>query len=75
MSCMASIAEQLQAYRSELEQAQARGDQAIARKLEQQLRELEEFQQRHPEEAEAPSALEVFCDLNPSNIQCRVYDD
>lgn len=72
---MATIAEQLQAYRADLAQAQAKEDQAIARKLEQQIRELEAFQQRHPESAEAPTALEVFCDLNPSNIQCRVYDD
>ena len=72
---MATISEQLLSYRSELAQAQARGDQAIARKIEQQLAQLEAFQQRHPEEAEAPSALEVFCDLNPSSIQCRVYDD
>ena len=50
-------------------------DQAIARKIEQQISELEEFQQRHPEEAEAPSPFEVFCDLNPSDINCRVYDD
>lgn len=72
---MATISDQLQSYRSELAQAQARGDQAIARKIEQQLRELEAFQQRHPDEAQAPSALEVFCDLNPSSVQCRVYDD
>jgi hypothetical protein len=26
-------------------------------------------------EAEAPSPFEVFCDLNPSDINCRVYDD
>ncbi|MEB3166581.1 MAG: CP12 domain-containing protein [Cyanobacteriota bacterium] len=72
---MATIAEQLQSYRSDLAEAQSNGDQAVARKLEQQIRELEEFQQRHPDESQAPSALEVFCDLNPSNIQCRVYDD
>ncbi|MEB3199306.1 MAG: CP12 domain-containing protein [Synechococcaceae cyanobacterium] len=72
---MATIAEQLQAYRSELEQAQANGHEASARKIEQQLRELEAFQQRHPEEQVAPSAMEVFCDLNPSNVECRVYDD
>ena len=33
MFCMATISEQLQSYRSELVQAQARGDQAIARKI------------------------------------------
>jgi hypothetical protein len=72
---MATFAEQLQSYRSALAEAQASGSHAVARKIEQQIQELEEFQQRHPDEAVAPSALEVFCDLNPSNIQCRVYDD
>jgi hypothetical protein len=72
---MATITDQLQTYRSALAEARAKGDQAIARKIEQQIRELEEFQRRHPEEAEAPSPFEVFCDLNPSDINCRVYDD
>ena len=72
---MATIGDQLQTYRSALTEAQANGDQAIARKIQQQIRELEEFQQRHPEEAEAPSPFEVFCDLNPSDVNCRVYDD
>lgn len=72
---MANIHDQLQSYRSELADAQSKGDQAIARKLEQRIAELEEYQQRHPETGEAPSPLEVFCDLNPSNMNCRVYDD
>ena len=72
---MASIGEQLQTYRDALSQAQAKGEQATATKLAQQIKELEAFQQRHPDEAEAPSPLEVFCDLNPSDMNCRVYDD
>ncbi|MFN6133528.1 MAG: CP12 domain-containing protein [Synechococcaceae cyanobacterium] len=72
---MATFAEQLKIYRSELADAQGNGYEAVARKLEQKIRELEDFQQRHPEESEAPSALEVFCDLNPSDPNCRVYDD
>ena len=72
---MALIADQLDAYRQSLAAAQSKNDQAIARKIEQQIKELEEFQQRHPEEANAPSPFEVFCDLNPSDINCRVYDD
>jgi arginine utilization protein RocB len=72
---MASIGDQLQNYRSALSEAQAKGEQAVASKIEEQIRELEAFQQRHPEEAEAPSPFEVFCDLNPSDINCRVYDD
>ncbi|MFN7897861.1 MAG: CP12 domain-containing protein [Cyanobacteriota bacterium] len=72
---MASIADQLVAYRQSLAAAQSNNDQAIARKIEQQIKELEEFQLRHPEEADAPSPFEVFCDLNPSDVNCRVYDD
>lgn len=72
---MATFADQMAIYRSELAEAQAHGHEAVARKLEQKIRELEAFQQRHPEESEAPSALEVFCDLNPSDLNCRVYDD
>ena len=72
---MTTINEQMQIYRSALAEAQARGDQAVARKIEQQIHELTDYQQRHPEEADAPSPFEVFCDLNPSNINCRVYDD
>ena len=72
---MASIAEQLQTYRSALQSAQSNGDEAIQRKLEQNIKDLEAFSQRHPEATEAPSPLEVFCDLNPSDINCLVYDD
>ena len=72
---MTTIADQLESYRAALAAAQAKGESAVAAKIQQQIKELEEFQQRHPEVPEAPSPFEVFCDLNPSNINCRVYDD
>ena len=72
---MASISEQLQTYATSLAEAQAKGDGAIARKLQQQILDLQAFQQSHPDEAVAPSPSEVFCDLNPSDVNCRVYDD
>lgn len=72
---MATIAQQLESYREALATAQSRGDTAVARKLEQQIADLEGFQARHPDVEEAPSPLEVFCDLNPSDINCLVYDD
>jgi len=72
---MASIGDQLKTSRSALTEAQAKGEQAIATKIVQQIKELEEFQVRHPEETDAPSPFGVFCDLNPSDINCRVYDD
>ncbi|MCP9882021.1 hypothetical protein KBY65_05955 [Cyanobium sp. Alchichica 3B3-8F6] len=72
---MATIGDQLQTYRNALAEALAKDEKSTARKIEQQIKELGEFQQRHPEEAEAPSPFEVFCDLNPSDVNCRVYDD
>jgi hypothetical protein len=72
---MPTIDNQLEAYRLALAEAQEKGDLAIARKIDQQIKGLEEFQLRHPEESDAPSPFEVFCDLNPSDINCRVYDD
>lgn len=72
---MASIAEQLQSYRSALETAESKGDEATKRKMEQNIKDLEAFSQRHPDATEAPTPLEVFCDLNPSDINCLVYDD
>jgi hypothetical protein len=70
-----TIASRLDGYRTSLAHARSNGEPALVRKLEQQIRELEAFQQRHPEEVVAPSPFEVFCDLNPSDINCRVYDD
>jgi uncharacterized membrane protein (DUF106 family) len=72
---MATISDQLRDYQNALVEAQTKGNEAIARKLQQQIQELEEFQQRHPDQDVAPSPFEVFCDLNPSNANCRVYDD
>ena len=72
---MATIGDQLKTYRSALAEAQAKGEQAVDTKIVQQIKEQEEFQERHPEEANAPSPFEVFCDLNPSDVNCRVYDD
>ncbi|MEX0588266.1 MAG: CP12 domain-containing protein [Cyanobium sp.] len=72
---MSSIATQLESYKTALAEATTRGDQAVARKIQEQIKDLEEFQIRHPEESEAPTPFEVFCDLNPSDVNCLVYDD
>jgi hypothetical protein len=72
---MATIADQLQTYRAALEAAELQGDGATKRKIEQHIQDLQDFQQRHPDATEAPSPMEVFCDLNPSDIHCLVYDD
>ncbi|MCP9850868.1 Calvin cycle protein CP12 [Cyanobium sp. Morenito 9A2] len=60
---------------SELEAAQVAGDAAKLGHLKDELKDLVEYKAHHPEETHDPSALEVYCDLNPEAPECRVYDD
>ena len=50
------------------------------RHIEGELEELTVYQENHKEEIAAgdhhdPSYLELFCDANPSEPECLVYDD
>ena len=50
------------------------------RHIEGELHELEEYVEHHKEEIEAgdhhdPTALELYCDQNPSELECLIYDD
>lgn len=50
------------------------------RHIEGELEELETYVANHKEEIAAgdhhdPSALELFCDSNPSEPECLMYDD
>jgi hypothetical protein len=50
------------------------------RHIEGELHDLEEYAVNHKKEIEAgdhhdPSYLELFCDQNPSEPECLVYDD
>lgn len=45
------------------------------RHIEGELRELENYHERHPEDHRDPNALELYCDSNPSEPECRVYED
>jgi hypothetical protein len=44
------------------------------RHIEQELVELQAYKERHPEDSHNPTALELFCDSNPSAWECRRYD-
>lgn len=44
------------------------------RHLESELTDLKQYQQNHPTEEKDPSPLELFCDLNPDEPECRIYD-
>lgn len=50
------------------------------RHTEEELAALKAYAENHKEEIEAgdhhdPSALELYCDANPSAPECLVYDD
>ena len=50
------------------------------RHIETQLDQLERYAESHKKEIEAgdhhdPTYLELFCDQNPSEPECLVYDD
>ena len=50
------------------------------RHIEGELHELEEYAEHHRVDIEAgdhhdPTSLELYCDANPSEPECLVYDD
>jgi len=50
------------------------------RHIEGELHVLEEYEEHHKKEIEAgdhhdPTYLELFCDSNPSEPECLVYED
>jgi hypothetical protein len=50
------------------------------RHIEGELQELSEYAEHHKKEIDAgdhhdPSYLELFCDQNPSEPECLVYED
>jgi hypothetical protein len=45
------------------------------RHTEEELRDLEAYQQRHPEDDHDPTSLELYCDSHPHALECKVYDD
>ena len=45
------------------------------RYLKSHLEDLLEYQKHHPDANIIPSSFEIFCDLNPHALECRIYDD
>ena len=53
---------------------------AARRHAKAELHDLEEYVEHHKDEIKAgdhhdPNALELFCDQNPEEPECLVYDD
>ena len=72
---MKSIDEHIQKDQSEIESAKAEGNLPKVRHLTEELKELEEYKDHHPDDKHDPNALELFCDANPDEPECLVYDD
>ena len=50
------------------------------RHIEGELHELEVYAENHKKEIEAgdhhdPTALELYCEMNPETDECRIYED
>ena len=72
---MKSIDEHIQKDQSEIQTAKASGNDPKVRHLTDELHSLEEYKEHHPEDKHDPNALELFCDANPDEPECLVYDD
>ena len=45
------------------------------RHIEDELEQLEAYHVNHPEDQHDPTPLELYCDMHPDALECRVYDD
>tara|TARA_B100000700_G_scaffold324081_1_gene429351 strand:+ start:711 stop:953 length:243 start_codon:yes stop_codon:yes gene_type:complete len=72
---MKTIDEHIQKDQSEIQSAEAEGDKAKVRHLKEELSSLQEYKEHHPGDKHDPNALELFCDANPDEPECLVYDD
>ena len=75
---MESVEKHIQADKEILENPTTSPQQR--RHIEEELHELEVNDENQKEEIEAgdhhdPSALELFCEVEPSAPECKVYDD
>lgn len=45
------------------------------RHLENELKDLEKYQTNHPNDEHDPTPLELYCDVHPDALECRIYED
>ncbi len=45
------------------------------RHTEEELNALKAYKEHHPEDSHDPTSLELFCDANPDDPQCKIYED
>ena len=47
----------------------------MRRHTEEELRDLEAYAERHPDDHHDPTPLELYCDTHPGDLACSVYED
>jgi hypothetical protein len=45
------------------------------RHTEEELEALKSYKANHPEDTHDPTPLELYCNMHPYALECRVYDD
>ena len=45
------------------------------RHVSEELESLRRYKNNHPEDLHDPTALELYCDIHPYALECRMYDD
>ena len=45
------------------------------RHTKQEQHQLEVFHDHHPEDHHDPNCIELFCEMNPDEPECLMYDD
>lgn len=68
-----SLQQHINNDRNELDNSNTSGQRR--RHLENELNDLEQYQINHPGDDHDPSRLELFCDLNPEALECRIYEN
>lgn len=47
----------------------------MRRHIEGELKDLETYQENHPDDHHDPSPLELYCDANPAAPECKIFED
>jgi hypothetical protein len=45
------------------------------RHTEDELKALKAYKVNHPEDSHDPTALELYCHLNPDALECKIHDN
>jgi hypothetical protein len=68
-----TIQQHIQDDRDELDKETLSGQRR--RHLQDELAYLEQYQKNHPDDDHDPNPLELYCDVNPNALECRIYED